>query len=757
MRFLSRVVKTIKGNFFLIAALAIGFVLRILSTHPGYLYAGDEIMANQAIYMLLNKTLGFSAYWVMGYPPLVAWIMLFFFIVFFIPGTWIIHIISHFQDFVSLFGGLYQTSGSIVLNLNNIFKLEILGKDNINALYWGRYLTALFGTSVIYLTYLTALNLFNKKVAIISAFLVAVNYRLVLSSHIGFIDMYNVFFLLLSFWSVSLLIKKPDLRHYLLVWLSVALSFLTKYQIYSFFPLILAHFYLSIKNSGCNFRLFLKKVFSKEVVIGGLAALVLVVIFHYYHLLHLEEVVEYNHLEVAKYGFGKNSFDLFPISYLYHQGGIGPLLSIFSLGGILLGLVKRKSVMSSLVLLSPVPMIAYLYFYYTSGGFYTRNVIVLIPIFLIFSSVFLIKLLGLILKQKHLFLKLLGLLFLSLAVFFSFKDSLINSFILASTYSRQSPESLAQKWIEENIKGNVFFGVDNYRLIPSDQSVRSIKLPTPKTAFSYRELLAEKFDFVEMNVSMIHSYFLFWWMKQPWPTSVKFWERPDDLLAQNYELLAVRELMWEHGQKAFLTTWQAPGNNFAVFKIDKEKLCGDSTFKEKADIDSLSWDPLYFLPGNKMAFRKDELLKPVIKGEKTLPGVIRWGSSPLAVKQNHCYQVVGKIDIKDDLPKTNRSGFLRIDFYREVPKVSLTVRSFVSFLSERVYGEAGSHSAAIQVIAPSEARYATIGFQADGPSTDQTLLDLKVLESNKPVDKPEPKHLFLKDENILLYNIDGII
>lgn len=757
MRFLSQVAKLFKSNFLLIAALVIGFILRILSTHPGYLYAGDELMFNQAIYMLLNKTLSFSTYWVMGYPPLVAWMMLFFFVVFFIPGAWIVYIFAHFQDLVSLFGGLYQTSGSVVFNLNNVFQHEILGKNYINALYWGRYMTSFFGTGVIYLTYLTARNLFNKKVAAISAILVAINYRLVLSSHIGFIDIYNVFFLLLTFWSVSLLIEKPDLRRYLFVWLCVALSFLTKYQVYSFFPLILVHFYLSIKNSDGNFISFIKSFFSRSVLIGGLAALVLVVIFHYYHFLHLEEIIEYNRLEVAKYGFGSNSFNLFPVSYLYHQGGVGPLLCIFSLIGILLGLVKRKSIMSSLILLSPVPIIAYLYFYYTSGGFYTRNIIVLIPVILIFSSVFLIKLLGLILKQKYIFIKLLGLAFFSLIIFFSFKDSLVNSYVLATTYSKTSSEDLAKKWIEENIKGNVIFGVDDNRLAPPDKSVQSVKLPYGKTFFSYRELLAEKFDYVEMNISMIHSYFLFWWMKQPWPTSIKFWERPDDLLAQSYELLAVRELMWEHGLKAFLTTWQAPGNTFAVFKIDKEKPCGSLAFKEKADINSLSWTPLYFSPEYKSALYKNESSKPVIKGEKTLPGFIRWSSMPLEVRPNYCYQVAGEIVTKDDLLKTDRSGFLRIDFYQDIPGVSLTVRPLVSFVSERVYGDIGSHSADIQVVAPKDAKYATIGFQADDPSTDQTLLDLKVLESVKPVDKPEPEHLLLKDENILLYNIDGII
>lgn len=755
MQFWSRLVKIIKGNFLLILALVIGFFLRIIATNPGYLFAGDELMYGEAIYMYLNKNLSLHPQW-MGYPPLVAWIMFLFFVVVFIPGAWIYYILTHFSELVSQFGGMYRTSGSIVMNLSNVFKLEILGKNWVNALYWGRDVTAIFGTGVILLTYLTAANLFNKKVALISAFLVAVNYRLVLSSHLGFIDMYTIFFVFLSFWAVSLLLKKPDLKHYIIVWVTVALSFLVKYQFHSFFPLILAHFYLSLANFS-GIRQFLKKFFSKGVVLGGLIALLIVWAAHAYHFLNIEKVIAINRHEVLKYAFGRNSFDLFPISYLYHQAGIGPFLSIISIVGIFIGFTKKKFRLSSLLILSPLPLTAYLYFYYSHGGFYTRNIIVLIPIFLIFSAVFISNILDFALGEKRFLLKWLGLVIFSLTIFFSFRDHLINSATLASAYSKESQESLAKKWIEENIKENVVLGTDTNRLVPSNKNVKSVKLPHPNTAFSYRELLDERFDYAAVNTSFVHMYFLYWWMRQPLDRALKFWERPDDLLAQGYKILATRELFWEHGLKAFLTTWQAPAFNYAVFKIDKERLCNDMKLVQKGNLNSLDWIPLYYFPENKTSLYKNDSSGLVIKGERTLPGVIRWGSSSFEVKAGFCYEIAGNINLKENILKIERNGFLRIDFYKEKPQVILTARPLVTFVSERVYGDKGNHPLDIQVVVPADAKFATIGFQTDGSATDQILLELDVFESEIKSDKPEPTRLLLKDENILLYNMEGII
>ena len=753
MRFLLRVAKFIRGNLLLTVILAVGFVLRILSTNPGYLSHGDELMYGQALQMFLNKTLGINPLW-MGYPPLVAWIMLFFFTFIFIPGAWILYFITHFQDVVSLFGGIYQTSGSTVFNLHNIFHFEILRIDWKNVLYWGRYTTALFGAGAVYFVYLTGLNLFNKKVGLISAALVAVNYRLVLSSSIGFVDMYNIFFLFVSFWAVSLLMKKPNLKNYVFSWISVALSFLTKYQIYVFFPLMVAHLYLSIKDSG-SVGGFIKKFVGRGVVLGGLVALIIVAISHFHYINHIEQIISIHRYEVVKYGFGVNNFYLFPISYLYHSG-IGPFLSLIAIAGILFGLTIKKFRLPSLIMLSPVPLIGFLYFYYTGGGFFTRNVIVLIPIFLIFSAVLISIILDFALKQKPLISKLLGFLILFLVTFFSFKDHLVNSSLMAYMYSGPSQESLAQKWIENNIKGKVVFGTDNARLIPSDKNVKPLGLPHPYTSFSYRELLTDKYDYVAVDTSFVQSY-LYWWMKQPLNIELKFWNRPDDLLAQNYLNLALRELMWEHGQKAFLTTWQAPGYNYAVFKVDRDGLCNQSSLVEKASLGSFNWTPLYLLVEYENYLYKNELQQPVIKNARTLPGASRWQSSALEIKPNYCYKATGTISIKNALPKTGRDGFLRMDFYKVNPKAFLTSRPIVTFVSERIYGDAGSHVIDIQAIAPDEARYVTIGFQADGATTDFTLLDLKFSESSSSVVKSEPQHLILKDENILQYNNGGII
>lgn len=755
MQLLSRILKVIKSNPLLTLALVGGFAFRILSTNPGYLSNGDELMYGEALNMFLNKTLSLHPQW-MGYPPLVAWIMLVFFVFIFLPGAWIFYFANHFQDVVSLLAGVYQTSGWLVFDLKSIFTFQILGRNYVNVLYWGRYVTAIFGTASIYLVYLAVLNFFNKRVAIISALLVAVNYRLVLSSHIGFIDIYNVFFLFLSFWSVSSLLKRPDLKNYIFVWITIALSFLTKYQPYAFFPFILAHLYLSFKGSR-NYKEFIRIFFSRKVIIGGLGALLIVIVAHAYHFLNLERVIAINRNEGLKYGFGTNSLNLFPISYLYHTAGVGPFLSIIALIGILFGIIKRRFRLSSILILSPLPLIAYLYFYFSGGGLYTRNLIVLIPIFLAFSAVTISEILRFALNKKSLFLKYLVYLLFVIVIFFSFKDHITNSFIMTKFYSGKSQEALAGEWIANNVKSGSLLATDNAKLIPPDKSVKTVKLPHPNTSFSYRELLQDNLDFVVVNVSLMNNYYFTWWMKQPLAIALKFWERPDNLIAQGYKMLALRELMWEHGQAAFLTTWQAPGFNYAIFKIDKTGLCGDMVLSEIENLNSLNWTPLYFLPEYKNSLYRNQDSNLVIKGDRAISGAVRWQSSSFNVDPGRCYEIEGAISSKDSVLKTERNGFLRIDFYRDSSDLSLTSRPIVSLVSERIYGEIGSHFANIQIIAPSGAKYAVVGFQADNSATDYTLSDLKVLESNNKSDRKEPNHLQLKDENILLYNIEGII
>ena len=181
---------------------------------------------------------------------------------------------------VLIFGGISQNVDAGMIGFDRIFHNEILGRYWVNVMYGGRYLTAIFGAGLILLVYKLIVVYFkDKKAGIIGAFLTAVNYRLVLSSLIGLPDMYNAFFFLLALIYIGMLLNKPSLKKYILAWISVALSFLIKFQTYAVIPLILVHLTISFRAGK---KKFLKTFISREVIIGGLVSLFIVVASMYY-------------------------------------------------------------------------------------------------------------------------------------------------------------------------------------------------------------------------------------------------------------------------------------------------------------------------------------------------------------------------------------------------------------------------------------------------------------------------------------------
>ena len=379
MVLLSRVINWLKSNWIIVLVIVAGTLMRIWGTKPGVHHEGDEVFYGQATNMILNRNLLVESS-LLGSPPLVYWIMLVFFVLVFIPLAWLVFIIKEFPDFILTVGGIYQGAFAGKVGFDRIFFTNIIGSRWINPMYWGRYLTAVVGGLVIYLTYLVAKKYFGSNwTALLASIFVALNYRLVLNSMVGFPDMYNVLFLLLSLLLTHSLMKKPNLNSYIKVWIGAALSFLVKYQIYALIPLFLAHLNISLQQAKGNIREFALSFFSRKVIIGGLISFTIVFLVHGQYFVQWEKVSSINTYEAVKYGFGRNIINIFPLSYLYHIGA-GPLLFIAFVLGLIYGLIKKKSRLSTLLLASPLSIFFFIYFYYTGGGFHTRNLISLLSL-----------------------------------------------------------------------------------------------------------------------------------------------------------------------------------------------------------------------------------------------------------------------------------------------------------------------------------------------------------------------------------------
>ncbi len=106
--------------------------------------------------------------------------------------------------------------------------------------------SAIFGIASIYLLYLLGKSLYEKKVGLLAALLLAVNSNHVYISRIGLQESYVIFFILLTIYAVIRTTKNP--RFFLLVGASLGLGLLTKYTAIILIPLCLV--YLLIYNRG---------------------------------------------------------------------------------------------------------------------------------------------------------------------------------------------------------------------------------------------------------------------------------------------------------------------------------------------------------------------------------------------------------------------------------------------------------------------------------------------------------------------------
>ena len=285
-----------------VAIIALAFLLRVVGSNPGYPpYHSDEgISYSAAVSMIKNNNLDPLRY---DYPAVVPLSNHIFFKLVFIPASWLKYFAIHTADIAN---------GVITFPLEDelrdrIMQMEILGERERNALFWGRAVTAVFGTGSVLLVYLIGKRLFGYWAGVAAALLLAVNYRAVLNSHIGLPDTYNAFFLLLAFLAALVLLKEPTRRNYILAGLAAGLSLSTKYQVFAFFPILLVHLFHSWEQKGNSERV--KHLFRVDALFVPVLAAFTFVFLNPYAFVKIEEtVVE----EKADYSICEYSIDKIP-------------------------------------------------------------------------------------------------------------------------------------------------------------------------------------------------------------------------------------------------------------------------------------------------------------------------------------------------------------------------------------------------------------------------------------------------------------
>lgn len=543
----------------IIIVLILAAFLRFSGTKPGYPpYHSDEgISYSAATSMIKNNNLDPLRY---DYPAVVPLVNYIFYKFVFIPVSWVRFYVENFSRIADGFIKLPL----VEKEYQRIFQAEILGEREINALFWGRYVTALFGVGVVFLSFLLAKELFGDKAGLISAFLVAINYRQVLNSHFGLPDIYNAFFLLLSLLASYFLWKKPTSRNYFLASVAAGLSLSVKYQFFSFLPLVLAHLDNSFKEKTWPERL--KFLFNRYALTAPFIIIFVFLVLNPYHFIKLEETRDWLVSVSGKYRAGRNEFDFYPYSYLYHIG-IGKLVSVLGVLGVLLAVVKRSK--QTFFLLSAVIPFFWVITYLTGGGFYTRNFVTIIPVLLIFAG----WLLAIVTEIKPKYLTL-GIALATL--FFIAKESLANSLLVIKWNKQEWNYKILGNWTDRNIPaGSV---VAAHPSVPLPNTITN-KVPYDFSngPFSFQEFKDLEASFIVTNFDWATTEF-YWWMTQDIKTSLKYWDKPIRELEKSFPAMAIREIS-DYAIYWVLKPWQAPESNFVVAKIPKYEVASSSLFK----------------------------------------------------------------------------------------------------------------------------------------------------------------------------------
>lgn len=559
-KFLHKVNSNKKIEFSLVTIIVLlAAILRFSGISPGYPPTqADEGISHERGYAILKnlslnpqKSTSSDPF---TYPMMVPLLNAIFYLFVFIPSSITSFLLSHLKE-ISSYISHSGWDNFINIEIYKIYNNNILGFKNINIVFWGRYVTATFGILSVILTYFLSRRLFNNKyIGYLSTLLVAVNYRQVLNSHIGIPDIYNAFFLLLSFYWLIGLMNRQKTVDYLKAGLGIALYFSTKFQFFTVFTLLAILLIIFIRKKYYRKNLFWK--FTAKILLLIAAALFPALLLNIYHLLSWRVVLSHLIYDAGKYNAGVFQLDFYPFSYLYHIG-IGPLTSYLFLIGLVLGLFKYFKQIG-LLLLTIIPLF-WMWTYYSQGGFYTRNFVTITPLLLIMSAVGLFILMDILFK----YLKIIGLWLWFFLLLFVVWESLSNSIVVAREYSQEWNSVSTVKWIAKNIKEKSSVITTSPELF-SNPVIKLEVVNSPNELF-LSGMQGKKYDYAVINLDYLSNYF-YWWMRTGSATSLKFWNKPTQILF-NTPLAEMLNQLKPYIVFESLNPWQAPDANYIIVKI----------------------------------------------------------------------------------------------------------------------------------------------------------------------------------------------
>lgn len=718
-------------NHLILIILVFAATLRFIGIYPGHdaYHADEPIIWSSALQMIIDNTLDPGRY---DYPPVSMYINYIFFKIFFIPLSWVIFYLSRVSQIVD---GTLQLNMS-ALEAKRTFHTFIIGSRGVNAMYWSRYITALFSIGNVFLIYVLGEKLFSKKVGLIAAVFLTFNFRQVLNSHITLPDIYNSFFLILSLITTTNLWKRPTRANYLISGLVAGVCYSTKYQIFSLFPLLLTHFYIAYRD-----KRRVKDLVKQKIPLSFCAFLLTILVLNPFFFINFEDAIHWILSVSSKYGLGVFKINLYPVADLYHFD-YGFLESALLVLGIFVGL--RKYFQQTLLILSVVMPFAFVFLYYSSGGFYARNFITITPEVLLLSA---LGLWGIYSITSKFIPRVFNQVFFLVSLIFIILVPARNAIISSYFYTKPWNYNVLSEWLYENLPSNTKIAAH-----PFDPPTGAP--PLQKTEFeingsySMAEHKENGAEYALINMGWAGNPF-YWWMNYGIGDAELFWNKPTELLRNFYHGIAIEEML-KYRIFAISKPWQAPDNGLVVVKFPVWPSVEFLKVKNYSfDKDIEGWQVRDATPGGATYVFEPEVGNLSKGSTLFVPGRARFptrAASPvIPVVSGHLYKISGFLKSESKLTLKERDGFIRADFYKE--GVNISEIGLQSSVSSRVYGDNNWVKKEITILAPDDANFLVVGFQISnvGLANKFWIDDVEVEESKDVVDDPTTKTPYAKD------------
>ena len=404
-----------KKNWLILSIVFLAFVLRFWGSWYGLpgLFVGDEkSLVGGALKMIYQQNifpvLEPDVFRILYYPTLIPWIYL----IFFSPYVIFVYLMGDFASMAEL-------RDFFIMDPSVFFMIA-------------RVVSVLFATGAVFLIYLAAKKIFNKRTGIIAALLYGVSFLPVHQGH--FSKHWNVamFFALLSMYFAFSLLKNNSKRNYVLAGLVAGLACFSNYLsvIYGGI-LIMVHFLFN----PCSWK---KVFFDKKL---WLFVGVVLLVFGFSVLVNPYDFTRIAFGEDSSVGSVKtiDSFLKLLFEVLKSLYYLAIFVFIFSILGFLFLFFRNRK---KFFILISIPFLS-IFLYYFLYHFEPRYILFFLPILAIVAGFGLDQIIRILRIKSNLLISLI----LLAIIFIPLKNAIVFDQII----SQDDTRNLAKDWVENNI------------------------------------------------------------------------------------------------------------------------------------------------------------------------------------------------------------------------------------------------------------------------------------------------------------------